>query len=169
MRHRASILICSLAVTTQATAQDSISAKRDWIIGVSAGVPGYERQPVPQLLTIGLSVSQTKPGRLGTDFAIGTMPTALALGVAVLGARAGLVFPIALTPNVSLLPSAGASLVAGGGADAGVAALTGVNAGIATLIWTDNVGVRTGVTWHHFQDVRGAIWLFEFGVMRATR
>ena len=68
---------------------DSAATPRDWLIGVSAGVPGYEREPVPELFTIGLNVSQTTPGRLGADFSIGTMPRALIARAAVLGARAG--------------------------------------------------------------------------------
>jgi hypothetical protein len=131
---------------------------------VSAGIPGYEREAVPELFTIGLNVSQTRPGRLGADFSIGTMPRALIARAAVLGARAGVVLPIAPTPDILVLPSAGVSLLGGVG-EGGAAALAGVNAGIATVIWSGDVGVRTGITWHHFQDARGAIWLVEFGVV----
>jgi len=116
------------------------------------------------LFTIGVNVSQTTPGRLGADFSIGTMPRAFAAGAAVLGARAGAVFPLAPTPDVLLLPSAGVSLLGGAG-EGGGAAIAGVNAGIAAVIWSGNLGARTGITWHRFQDFRGAIWLVEFGVV----
>ena len=161
-------VVCTLALSaTRASAQrptaDS-AATRDWLIGVSAGIPGYERQPVPELFTIGLNVSQTTPGRLGADFSIGTMPRALMERAAVLGARAGVVFPIAPTADVLVLPSAGVSLLGGAG-EGGGGAIAGMNAGIAAVIWSGDVGVRTGITWHRFQDFRGAIWLVEFGVV----
>ena len=69
----------------------------------------------PELFTIGLNVSQTTPGRLGADFSIGTMPRALMERAAVLGARGGVVFPIAPTADVLVLPSAGVSLLGGAG------------------------------------------------------
>ena len=101
-----------LASTAHAQRPDSVSIARDWVIGVSAGLPGYEREPVPELFTIGLNVSQTRPGRLGADFSIGTMPRAFTAGAVVLGARTGVVLPLSPSPEVSLLPSAGLSFVA---------------------------------------------------------
>jgi hypothetical protein len=162
---RASVLIALITLSAGANAQRPDST-RNWILGVSAGIPGYEREPVPELFTVGLNVSQTKPGRLGADFSLGTMPRTLAFGAAVLGARAGVVFPISPSPDVSVLPSAGLSVVGGGG-EGGAAAVAGFNAGIASIIWTGDVGVRMGVTWHRFEDFRGAIWLVELGVVRA--
>jgi hypothetical protein len=160
------IIVCTLALSASgASAQrDSATTARGWLVGVSAGLPGYDKEPVPELFTIGLNVSQVIPGRLGADFSIGTMPRALIAGAAVLGARAGVALPMAPTPDVLLLPSAGVSLLGGAG-EGGGAAIAGVNAGIAAVIWTDDVGVRTGITWHRFQDFRGAIWLVEFGVV----
>lgn len=143
---------------------DSAANSSGWLVGVSAGLPGYDREPVPELFTIGLNVSQTTPGRLGADFSIGTMPRAFVAGAAVLGARAGAVLPLAPTPDLLLLPSAGVSLLGGAG-EGGGAAIAGVNAGIAAVIWSGDVGARTGITWHRFQDFRGAIWLVEFGVV----
>ena len=160
-------VICSLTLAARMGAQlrtDSTSTRRDWLVGVSAGIPGYEREPIPELFTIGLNVSQTTTRRLGADFAIGTMPRALLERAAVLGARAGAVLPLAPTPDLLLLPSAGVSLLGGAG-EGGGAALAGVNAGIAAVIWSGDAGVRTGITWHRFQDFRGAIWLVEFGVV----
>jgi hypothetical protein len=167
---RRATVVLTLILSTEAHAQtsDSISTARDWVIGVSAGIPGYEREPVPMLFTVGLNVSQTKPGRLGADFSIGTMPTAIVLGAAVLGARGGVVFPIAPSPAVTLLPSAGVSLV-GGAAEGGGGAIAGLNAGVATIFWTGDVGIRTGVTWHRFQDFRESVWLVEFGVVHTKR
>src|SRR5437764_8415998 len=98
-------VVCVLAASaTHAAAQrpttDSAATPRDWLFGMSVGVPGYEKEPVPELFTVGLNVSQTKPGRVGADFSIGTMPRALIAGATVLGARAGAVFPIAPTADV---------------------------------------------------------------------
>jgi len=160
------ILSVALATTAHAQRPDSISSLRDWVIGVSAGIPGYEREPVPALFTVGLTVSQTKPGRLGADFSIGTMPYAFTAGAAVLGARAGVVLPLSPSADVSFLPSAGVSVVAGGG-EGGAAAVAGLNTGIATILWTGDTGLRAGITWHRFQDFRATIWLMEFGVVHA--
>jgi hypothetical protein len=77
------------------------------------------------------------------------------------------VLPVALTPDVSLLPSAGISLLGVAGADGGTA-FGGVNAGLATVLWTGKVGIRTGVTLHHLLNQRGAIWLVELGLVHAS-
>ena len=82
-------VVCALGLSvTHASAQrptaDSAASRRDWLFGVSAGVPGYEREPIPELFTIGLNVSQITPGRLGADFSLGTMPRALVARAAVL-------------------------------------------------------------------------------------
>jgi hypothetical protein len=140
---------------------------RDWVIGASIGMPGYGKEAAPELFTVGMNVTQIKAGRLGADISVGTMPRAFTGGAAVVGARAGGVLPIALAPDVLLLPSAGLSLLGGAG-DGAVTGLAGVNAGIAAVVWTGPIGVRTGITWHHFQNARGAIWLVELGIVRAN-
>ena len=159
-------LLCPVVSSVAQSPVDSTSRSgRDWLIGVSAGIPGYDKQAAPELFTIGVNASQIKPGRLGADLSLGTMPRAFIEGVGVLGGRAGAVFPIAPTPDVLLLPSAGLSLVGGGGGDGG-GAIGGFNAGLAAVIWSGDVGVRTGVTVHRFADLRGTVWLVEFGVVR---
>lgn len=166
-----SAFVCTLFLgVANADAQrplaDSSTAARNWLVGASVGLPGYERAPVPELFTIGINATQMRPARLGADFAIGTMPRALAFGAAVLGARAGVVLPIAVTTDVLLLPSAGVSLVGGAG-EGGGGALGGFNVGGAAVFWTGDVGFRSGITWHRFQDFRESIWLVEIGIVRA--
>jgi hypothetical protein len=138
----------------------------DWLVGASFGVPGYGTEPLMELFTIGIQWTQLRPGRLGADFSLGTMPRAFAEGVAVVGLRAGGALPLTLSPGVLLLPSAGASLIGGAGAGGG-GGLVGLNAGVAAVVFgTSATGLRTGVTWHRFQEGRGAIWLVEIGVVR---
>jgi hypothetical protein len=113
-----------------------------------------------------MNFTQMRPGRLGADFAIGTMPRAFAFGAGVLGARAGVVLPIAPSADVLFLPSAGVSLVGGAG-EGGGGAIGGFNAGAAMVLWTNDVGFRSGITWHRFQDFRESVWLVEIGIVRA--
>lgn len=138
-----------------------------WLFGASVGVPGYRGEPAPELFTVGFQWTQLSPHRLGADFSLGTMPRLLAEGVAVVGFRAGVAAPLTLAPSVLLLPSAGVSVIGGmGGGGAG--GTTGLNAGVAAVVrQTGSVGLRTGITWHRFQDTEAALWLFEVGVVRA--
>jgi hypothetical protein len=169
----AAALACAMSTTeAQETpaARDSVSAwPSGWLVGGSLGVPGYGRQSVPELMTVGLHWTRLQPGRIGGDFAIGTMPRAFVEGVMVLGGRAGVALPLALSPSILVLPSGGVSLIggAGGGGAGGVA---GFNAGVAAVLsGASSAGMRVGITWHRFQDTREAVWLLEFGIVRIPR
>jgi len=126
------VFLFAINADAQRPLADSSTIAHDWLIGASVGLPGYEREPAPELFTIGMNFTQMRPGRFGADFAIGTMPRAFAFGAGVLGARAGVVLPIAPTPDVLFLPSAGVSLVGGAG-EGGGAAIGGLNAGAAMV------------------------------------
>ena len=39
----------------------------------------------------------------------------------------------------------------------------GVNAGASAVFHVQQVGLKTGITWHGFSDMRGTVWLLEFG------
>jgi len=160
------VFLFAINADAQRSLTDSSTTARNWLVGASVGMPGYESEPVPELFTIGMNLTQMRPGRLGADFAIGTMPRAFAFGAGVLGARAGVVLPIAPTPDVLFLPSAGVSLVGGAG-EGGGAAIGGLNAGAAMVFWTNDVGFRSGITWHRFQDFRESVWLVEIGIVHA--
>jgi len=165
-----SVALLLLVVASQAGAQ-SDTARREregWIIGASVGVPGYGRESAPELFTVGVQWTQLRRGRLGADFSLGTMPRLIGEGVVPVALRGGLALPLAVTPDFLVLPSAGASLFGGVGAE-GIGGLVGVNGGVATVIWTGPVGFRTGVTWHGFQNFRGSIWLVEVGVVGVTQ
>jgi len=161
-------LVCLFAsnADAQRPLTDSSTTARNWLVGASVGMPGYESEPVPELFTIGMNFTQMRPGRFGADFAIGTMPRAFAFGAGVLGARAGVVLPIAPSADVLFLPSAGVSLVGGAG-EGGGGAIGGLNAGAAIVFWTADVGFRSGITWHRFQDFRESVWLVEIGIVHA--
>jgi hypothetical protein len=167
MRSRAVALGLLLSVgASPVGAQDTLSqAPRGWLIGASFGVPGYGREAAPELFTIGIHWTQLRPGRLGADFSVGTIPRIVVEGVAVLGFRAGGTLPLALAPRLVVLPSAGVSLIGGLGPGGGGGA-AGLNAGVAAVLFgTSSTGLRTGVTWHRFEDTGGALWLFEVGAV----
>ena len=46
-------------------------------------------------------------------------------------------------------------------------AIGGFNAGAAMVFWTNDVGFRSGITWHRFQDFRESVWLVEIGIVHA--
>jgi hypothetical protein len=146
-------------------AQDSTAAPRgSWMIAGSIGMLGSGTQLAPaELMTIGVHFTQVRPGRLGADISVGTIPRALADGIVAVGARLGVALPLAVTPGVLLLPSAGFSLIgaAGGGGAGGTA---GYNVGGAAVFGTGPVGFRTGITWHHMNFSNSALWLLEVGV-----
>ncbi len=177
MRRRALVLGLVLigspasGVLAQATPDsirpDSVAESRTgWLFGASVGVPGYEDEPFLELFTIGIHGTHVRgPGRPGFDYSVGIMPRALAEGAVVLGFRGGVAVPLTLSPRALLLPSAGVSLI-GGASQAGGGGLAGVNVGIAAVAFGVNgTGLRTGVTWHRFQETRAAVWLVELGVV----
>ncbi len=155
---------------TSPLSQDSDRAKpRGWLVGASIGVPAFDGDASPELFTVAVHGTQLRPGRLGADFALGTMPRALTEGLAVGFARAGVALPFQLSQGVLLLPSAGVSLVgAAGSEDAG--GTTGLNAGLAAVFFgASSVGLRTGATWHRFGDSGASVLLWELGLVRIPR
>lgn len=152
------------------SAQDSPGTRRsEWLVGISLGVPGHEDEFIPELLTMGVHWTQLRAGRMGADFSLGTVPRALGEGVLVLGARGGIALPLAVSPGILLLPSAGVSILGGVGV-AGAGGIVGLNAGVAAvLLQTDAAGLRTGVTWHRFGETGEALWLVEVGLVRGPR
>jgi hypothetical protein len=138
----------------------------DWLVGASFGVPGYGTEPLVELFTIGIQWTQVRPGRLGADFSLGTIPRALVEGVVVVGFRAGAALPLAFSSGLLLLPSAGLSFIGGVGQGGG-GGTAGLNAGVSAVFFgTQATGLRTGVTWHRFPDTGGALWLLEMGFAR---
>ena len=165
-----------LASPAPASAQNSppaegsaTSGPRGWLVGASVGVPIVDGAAIPDLFTIGINWTQLRPGRLGADFSLGTMPRALTGGVVAGGARGGVALPLALSRGVLVLPSAGISLLGAAGTGGGEGT-TGFNAGLAAVIHgAGSAGLRTGVTWHSFGDAGGAVWLWEVGIVRVPR
>jgi len=159
------LLILGLAAD-ELQAQDSSSVPRSgWIVGGSAGTLRYNGEFAPlELTTIGMHFTRVRPGALGPDFSIGIVPRALADGFLLSGARGGVALPLALAPNVLLLPSAGLTLIGGAGAG-GVGGTWGTNLGAAAVFGSGSMGFRTGVTWHRLNDSADGIWLLELGVV----
>ena len=160
------VAVClSLLIADVGASAQSASNVEDhgWLTGVLLGLPGYKNEFEPRLFTIGAQFTRVRKGRPGADIAIGMMPYAVSAGVIAMGLRAGVAVPLAPASRLLVLPSVGVSLVgaAGGGGAAGIG---GANVGLATvLLATPSFGLRTGVTFHGFNDVRGTFWLAEVG------
>ena len=154
---------------TSPASQDSDRARpRGWLVGGSIGVPAVDGNAAPDLFTVAVHGTQLRPGGLGADLAVGTMPRALAEGVAVGFIRAGGALPFQPSKGVLLVPSAGVTL-AGAASGEGGGTTTGLNAGLAAVLFgTGSVGLRTGVTWHRFADA-GAVSLWEVGLVHVPR
>ena len=144
-------------------AQDSIKTRRGTnIVGVSLGVPGYQDQPLPlQLTTVGLSVTHVEPMHVGFDLSVGTVPRLVADGAPIFGARVGVVLPIPVVGQLTLLPGAGISGIGNGdGGELG----WNVNLGALAAV-SRSTALRTGVSVHQFGEERGAVvWLYELGL-----
>ena len=153
-------------VAGELQAQDSSSVPRsDWMVGGSLGTLRYNGEFAPlELTTIGMHFTRVRAGRLGPDLSIGVMPRVLTQGFLLAGGRAGVALPLALAPNVLLLPSAGLTLVGGLGAGGG-GGTWGTNLGAAAVFGPGSLGFRTGVTWHRLNDSADGIWLLELGVV----
>ena len=153
--------------STPVLAQSPDTLKRgssDWALGASLGLPGYGAQTAPELFTLGFQATQLRPGRLGADFSIGTMPALLVEGVLPVGVRLGVALPVEVAPRFLLVPSAGFSglgvLAIGNGGGGSV----GLNAGVAAMVFgTGSLGLRAGVTCHQLLGTGGALWLVELG------
>src|SRR5262245_32799132 len=69
---------------TSPPSQSSDTAKPGgWLVGGSIGVPAFAGGASPELFTVAVHGTQLRPRAPGFDFAVGTMPRALAEGVAV--------------------------------------------------------------------------------------
>lgn len=155
---------------TAPPSQDSDRAKRSgWLIGGSIGVPAVDGNASVDLFTIAAHWTQLRPRGVGADFAVGTMPRALAEGLVVGFAQAGFVLPLRVSQGVLILPSAGVTLV-GAASGEGGGSNTGLNAGLHAVIFrTGSVGLRTGVAWHRFADGDAAVSLWELGLVHVPR
>ena len=155
---------------TSPIGQDSASARPSgWLIGGSIGVPAVEGNTSVDLFTVAAHWTQLRPRGVGADFAVGTMPRALAEGVVVGLGRAGFVLPFRVSQGVLILPSAGVTLVGAASGDGG-GSNTGLNAGLAAVIFgTGSVGLRTGVAWHRFAGADASVTLWELGLVRVPR
>src|SRR5688572_23519688 len=161
--HTGWMIACTVASPIRA--QDTAVVRPDpWIFAFTFGLPGYRSQTEMELLTMGIQVTQLRPNRPSADVALGTMPRALAEGLVVMGLRGGVAVPLRMSDEAYLLPSAGVSAI-GVASETGGGVL-GVNTGLSVVLARDGRdGVRLGMTWHKFQDLRGAVWLLEFGII----
>jgi hypothetical protein len=163
--HTRVLIVLALGVVASHARAQAADAHKDldhWGIGISLGMPGYRRNVNADFMTFGLSFTQLHPGRLGADIAVGTMPKFVQNGLAPIGLRADLTFPLAPAKHLVLLPAAGFSAIGVIGSG-GAGAVAGPNAGLATVLYSGEVGLRTGITFHSFHRMDGPVWLFEVG------
>ncbi|HEY2378270.1 MAG TPA: hypothetical protein VGH98_19995 [Gemmatimonadaceae bacterium] len=158
------LLLGAAPLQAQTPPDTAANAPAEWLIGMSLGFPGVRSQIVPELFTFGLNFTQVCSGRIGGDIAFGTMPWLFANGIIAFGFRGDVTVPL-VRPHFILLPSAGVSAIGaftpgGGGGGGGVA---GLNAGIAAVVHSHGVGLRTGVTVHKFFGLDTPVWLLEVG------
>ena len=166
-----SVAVCLLLLIANvgASAQSAPDDDHGLLTGVLIGMPGYKGALIPQLFTIGAQFTRVREGRPGADIAIGTMPYVMTAGVLPLGLRVGVTVPVVPASHFLLLPSVGLSLIGAVGPGGG-AGFGGINFGLANvLLATPSVGLRTGVTFHGFTDVRGAVWLAEVGFVTLSK
>jgi hypothetical protein len=159
----ASLLLGAVSLPAQTAAPPDTAAEQpaEWLIGMSLGVPGSQRNVYPDLFTFGLQFTQVRAGRIGGDIAVGTMPYLFANGMFPFGFRGNVTVPL-VTPHVIVLPSAGVSGVVAM-APGGAGGLIGVNGGIAAVVRSQGLGLRAGITWHMFEGANNPIWLLEVG------
>ncbi len=160
------MMTCSGIARAQEAAADTTtpSSGGGWSRGVSVGMPGLGGELRPEMLTVGFNLTQLRPGRIGLDVALGTMPRTLAYGFAAAGVRVGGALPVLVVPGVVLVPSAGVSLMGAAG-EGGMAGTYGVQTGLAALIPTSGpLALRASATWHLFPGAREGVWLAEVGL-----
>ena len=155
---------------TSPGSRDSLGAKpRGWLVGGSVGVPTVDGGASVDLFTVAAHWTQLRPRGLGADFALGTVPRAVAEGLVVGFARAGVALPFQLSQRVLILPSAGVT-VAGAASGGGGGGTSGLSAGLTAVFFgTGPVGLHTGVTWHRFGDAGTSVTLWELGLDHIPR
>lgn len=163
------VIGCAMSAGAQDSTvrRDSATLRRDrWIVGPSIGMPTVGGDVSPEMLTIGLQFTRVDPGHLGADMAVGTLPRALAEGVAAFGFRADAAYTVSLSPKLLVLPAAGLSVIAAMGPGGGGGTM-GINAGLAAVFHSESqTGLRVGVTAHQFTMAEVPIFLIEVGVVR---
>jgi hypothetical protein len=133
-------------------------------LGFTAGLPSYDRQTSLELTTIGVSLTQIRPARLGFDVSVGTMPRLFVEGMTAIGARVGAVLPLRVAPGVMALPGVGVSLIGVTDFSNGAAGTYGWNANLGLLgMVTQSAALRTTLSVHQFDDVRN-VYLVEMGL-----
>ena len=167
LRLALALAICSpiSASAQDSTARHDSARLRDgWIVGLAVGMPTASGEVNPELMTVGLNFTSVSPGHVGADLSVGTMPRALASGLAAFGFRADVSYPVPVSPNVLLLPAGGLSVIGALDDEAAVGAM-GFNAGLAAVIHgASSTGLRVGITLHQF-NLGVPIFLVEVGVV----
>lgn len=171
-----SVVLLSLAGhPANAGAQHDSTAspsQRNWIAGGTAMFPGGMRSADASVLGLGITATSARPNRIGPDFAVVAFPRGLQAGALVGGIRANIGIPITLGPNVTVVPSAGVSLVGAIGVIGG-GGLAGWNSSVSLLLFatprTDaasSTGLRIAMAGHQFFGAGEGVRFLEVGFVR---
>lgn len=154
------------ADSTQSTSSEA------WQVGGAVLLPQTSDEYGLSFLALGITATSVRPGRIGPDLAFVVVPRALQAGALVGGVRANAGFPVALSPAVVLLPSAGVSLLGAAGLF-GVAGVGGLNATMALHFFRASEsglpaksGLRVALGQHRFSGAGGNVTFVEFGFVR---
>lgn len=169
MRSSAFVLLgLMLALPPQAQAQGPPASGEEpgpWVLGVSVGLPRADGESYGELLTLGLHASHVRPGRVGADFFVGTLPRVIFEGVLPVAGRAGAVLPLPLGSDLLLLPGAGVGALGGVSSD-GAGFGIGLHTGASLIVGVQGRPLlRGGATWHYFAGLGEPLILLEFGVL----
>jgi hypothetical protein len=136
-----------------------------WVMGISAGVPRESGNSYAEYFMVGAHTTHVRPGRVGADVSLSTLPRLVPLGVFPFVIRAGVVLTLPLGSNLLLLPGAGISAVGGISSEGGGAG-GGLQAGAALIAAPEGrPRLRAGATWHQLAGLEGAIVVLELGVL----
>lgn len=165
-----SVALACIGMTLQSVeAQDAWDSGSPWQRSISVGLPVVETQTSPLLTIVGVQFTQMRPGRVGLDFSVGTMPGSLSEGSLSLGVRGGLALPLQLSRSTLMLPSAGISAFTAAAIPETIIKTSGgrgFNVGVS-FIASDSVhnGIRFSTTRHQLRGVKSPIWLMELGFL----
>lgn len=150
-------LACGTRTAAQQDSTTSPDAPRPWQLGGTVMVPNGLDSFDVTFSAIGLTGTSARPNRICPDVAVVIVPQALQVAALLGGVRANLGTPLTIAPTVTLVPSAGLTLLGavGGGGGGGT---YGSNRTLAMLVFsalkpgtTSLTGLRLEISQHRLR------------------